>query len=29
MLRDHIDIPAVSTEQVAARLEESYEKTLY
>ena len=29
MLRDHIDLPDVSDEQVAARLEESYTKTLY
>jgi uncharacterized protein len=29
MLRDHIDLPDVSDEQVAARLRESYEKTLY
>jgi PPOX class probable FMN-dependent enzyme len=29
VLRDHIDAPEVSTEDVAARLEESYEKTLY
>jgi PPOX class probable FMN-dependent enzyme len=29
ILRDHIDAPEVSTEEVAARLEESYEKTLY
>jgi uncharacterized protein len=29
ILRDHIDLPDVSDEQVAARLRESYEKTLY
>jgi hypothetical protein len=28
ILRDHVDIPEVSTEDVAARLRESYEKTL-
>ena len=29
ILRDHVDIPALTTEDVAARLEESYAKTLY
>lgn len=29
ILRDHVDIPDVTTEDVAARLRESYEKTLY
>ena len=29
ILRDHVDIPEVSTEDVAARLRESYENTLY
>jgi hypothetical protein len=29
ILRDHIDAPDVTTEDVAARLEESYAKTLY
>jgi uncharacterized protein len=29
VLRDHMDAPDVTTEQVAARLRESYEKTLY
>jgi uncharacterized protein len=29
ILRDHIDMPDVSSEDVAARLRESYEKTLY
>jgi uncharacterized protein len=29
ILRDHVDIPALTTEDVAARLEEGYAKTLY
>ena len=29
ILRDHIDVPDVTTEDVAARLEEGYAKTLY
>ena len=29
ILRDHMDVPGVSTDDVAARLAESYEKTLY
>jgi PPOX class probable FMN-dependent enzyme len=29
ILRDHVDLPDLTTEDVAARLEESYAKTLY
>ena len=29
ILRDHMDVPGVTSEDVAARLDESYEKTLY
>jgi uncharacterized protein len=29
ILRDHVDIPEVTADDVAARLEESYAKTLY